>query len=205
MVTNAEYNAGRPYFVAFRPLLHSTKRLTNDELKDYEKHFMEIEDLEYQSEQLKKLKLDTMDLELELKLAKDKVKEGKFQMSDMYLESLRPRFEESWKKLGKAPMPIVMKKISKEEVSKGITEAKAQREKYIKKNPQKDVSVNEELTSLKGLIEASKRKGKVTTAIENKVTIIKNRIRPFKGKVPENDSKQIIDEIAVLKKEVEKL
>jgi len=205
MVTNAEYNAGRPYFVAFRPLLHSTKRLTNDELKDYEKHFMEIEDLEYQSEQLKKLKLDTMDLELELKLAKDKVKEGKFQMSDMYLESLRPRFEESWKKLGKAPMHIVMKKISKEEVSKGITEAKAQREKYIKKNPQKDVSVNEELTSLKGLIEASKRKGKVTTAIENKVTIIKNRIRPFKGKVPENDSKQIIDEIAVLKKEVEKL
>jgi len=154
---------------------------------------------------LKKLKLDTMDLELELKLAKDKVKEGKFQMLDMYLESLRPRFEESWKKLGKAPMHIVMKKISKEEVSKGITEAKAQREKYIKKNPQKDVSVNEELTSLKGLIEASKRKGKVTTAIENKVTIIKNRIRPFKGKVPENDSKQIIDEIAVLKKEVEKL
>src|SRR3989338_1217574 len=88
MVVNAEFNSGRPYFVAFRPLLHSTRRLSNDELKDYEKYFNELEDLEYQILQFKKANVDVIDFNLELKLAKQKVKTGQFQMAELYLETL---------------------------------------------------------------------------------------------------------------------
>jgi len=205
MNVNAEYNNGRPYFVSYRPLLHGTKRLSNDELKKYEKYFIEMEDLEYQAGELKKLGVDTMDVELEIKLAKAKVKSGQFQMADMYLESLRPKLVEHWKKLGKEPMHIVRKKIARAEVVKGIQAAKIERAKYIKKNPEKRVSFKEEVSGFKKRLETLKKMGRDTSNIEIRVNGLDERLKPFKGVIPSGDAQSISIEVNELKRELTKL
>ena len=202
MVINAEYNGGRPYFVSFRPILHSTKRLSNEELGKYEKYFAEIEDLDYQILELKKLKVDVMDLELEIKLSKAKIKSGQFQMADMYLESLRPKIEGQWKKVGREPMHLVRERLSKEDVAEGIKKAKVERAKYIKKNPQEKISFDQEILNIKKSVEEEKKKGKNTSALEVKVEGLKERLKPFKGNVPSKDSEGIEKEIDTLKGEV---
>ncbi|MBD3253350.1 DUF87 domain-containing protein, partial [Candidatus Pacearchaeota archaeon] len=58
MFQNAEYNRGRPYFVNFRPILHNTRRLSDEELEKYNKYNDIVDDLEYQLEQLEKEKVD---------------------------------------------------------------------------------------------------------------------------------------------------
>jgi len=203
MIVNAEYNSGRPYFVSFRPLLHSTKRLSNLEFAEYEKYFDEIEDLDYQIEKFKEFGVDVLDLELELKLAKAKTREGQFAMADMYLESLRPRFVSAWKSLHKKPMhpkKVIMKN---KDLLKGISKAKKDRENYIKKNPQEVLSLGEEVAKLKSLIESKKRVGVNTSQFEATVQNLEDRLKPFKGNVPEDDSKGISQEISSLKKEIE--
>ena len=202
MNVNAEYNNGRPYFVSYRPLLHGTKRLSDDELKKYEKYFVEMEDLEYQAEELKKLGVDTMDVELEIKLAKAKVKSGQFQMADMYLETLRPKLVEHWKKLGKEPMHIVRKKIARIEVAKGIRAAKIERAKYIKKNPEKKVSFKDEVSGLKTRMETLKKSGKVTSNVDIRVKNLEERLKPFKKGIPSGDSQSIAIEVNELKREL---
>ncbi|MDH3353319.1 MAG: DUF87 domain-containing protein, partial [Nanoarchaeota archaeon] len=202
MLVNAEYNDGIPYFVSFRPMLHSTKRLSVEEIKTYEKYFEEVEDLEYQAEQLKKLGADVLDLELELKLSKAKIKSGQFQMADMYLETLRPKVLEVWKKLGKTPMHIVKKTLAKKDVISGIAKAKAERAKYIKKNPQKIVSLGERVSDFKSRIDGVKKKGADTSKIEISLTALEDKLRPFKGKVPENDAKVISAEFDNLEKQI---
>ncbi len=202
MVVNAEYNSGRPYFISFRPILHSTKRLSNEELTKYEKYFMEVEDLEYQASELKKLEVDVMDLELEIKLSKAKIKSGQFQMADMYLESLRPKVEEQWKKAGKTPVHLVRKRMSRSEVVEGIAKAKIERAKYIKKNPQGKVSFDQKILDIKKSVEEEKKKGKETSALEIKIKGLQDRLKPFKGNVPTKDSLGIEQEINTLKKEV---
>jgi hypothetical protein len=134
MVVNAEYNSGKPYFVSFRPLLHSTKGLSKSELKRYEEYFDKIEDLEFQINKLEEYKVDVFDLKLELKIAKEKVKMGQFQMVDMYLESLIPEIETEWKKLKKPAEHIIKERIDKNLISKGISKGKEEIQKYEKYN-----------------------------------------------------------------------
>ncbi|MCK4649724.1 DUF87 domain-containing protein [Candidatus Pacearchaeota archaeon] len=202
MVINAEYNNGRPYFVAFRPILHSVERLSNKELKEYEKYFVEIEDFEYQVLQLKKLDVDTMDLELEIKLSKAKIKSGQFQIAEMYLKSLRSKAMDQWKKIGKKPMHLVRRRLSAVEVTEGIKKAKTERAKYIKKNPQESISFNEEILNIKKSVEEEKKKGRDTSIFEVKIEGLKNRLKPFKGNIPSKDSLGIKQEIDALKLEV---
>jgi len=202
MNVNAEYNNGRPYFVSYRPLLHGTKRLTDAELKKYEKYFVEMEDLDYQAMMLKKLNVDTLDVELEIKLSKAKVKSGQFQMADMYLETLRPKLVEHWKKLGKEPMHIVKKKIARAEVMKGIQEAKIERAKYIKKNPEKRVLFKDEIVGLKERIETLKKMGKKTSTVEIRVKSLGERLKPFKKGISAGDSQSIAIEVNELKREI---
>jgi hypothetical protein len=93
MVQNAEYNDGKPWFVEFRPLLHETTRLTDEEISQYIKYNKEIEELEKRVNEMKARGVETSDIELELKLAKDKVKEGMFSMAETYMESIRARMK----------------------------------------------------------------------------------------------------------------
>lgn len=131
MLENAEYNKGRAYFIGFRPLLHSISRLSDEELASYNKYNEQIEDLDYQLEQLEKEGIDVFDLKLELKLALDKVKSGGFNMVDIYIESLQPRVDAIWKQIGKIPKKKTMKLANIEEIKKEIEKAKKEREKIV--------------------------------------------------------------------------
>ena len=132
MIENAAYNRGNPYFVTFRPLLHEHARLSDKELENYNRYNEIIDDLDYQIEQLKEEGIDVFDVKLELKMALDKVKSGSFNMVDIYLEGLKPRLQEHWKKLGKKPQKYQIKLVNEEELKKEFEKAKKAREDYEK-------------------------------------------------------------------------
>ena len=90
---NPEYNHGKPWFISFRPLLHSPFALTDKEIDTYLKLTKEIEELEAKIKELKRKKVDTYDLEIELNIAKDKIKTAAFRMAETYVESLKKRIE----------------------------------------------------------------------------------------------------------------
>ena len=200
MLVNAEYNSGKPYFVSFRPLLHSTKRLSTAELKKYEAYFDQIEDLDYQMKRLEQYGIDILDLKLELKITKDKIKAGQFQMVDMYLESLLPVIAGHWKSLGKNPEHIVLERLTKSEVTEGIEKAAREREKYLKEHPEKKLSLAEELSKLRKGIEEKRKSGKNTTDLESKLNDFQNRLKTFTGKVSVKDAQGIMLELNSLKK-----
>jgi len=95
---NPEYNLGRPWFISFRPLLHSPFALTDKEIDLYIKIEKQIYELEDKLEKLKAKKIDTYDIEMELNIAKDKTKTGAFRMAETYLESLEKRVDKLEKK-----------------------------------------------------------------------------------------------------------
>ena len=103
MFVNPAYNHANPYFINFRPILHNTRRLSDEELDRYNQYNDQVEELEYQVEQLEELKIDVFDLKMELKLVKDKIMVGNFSVVDIYLEGLKPRIVKQWEKLGKTP------------------------------------------------------------------------------------------------------
>ncbi len=132
MFQNAEYNRGSPYFVQFRPILHNTRRLSDEELVKYNNYNDVVDDLEYQIEQLEQEKIDTFDLKMELKLVKDKMMIGNFSVVDIYLEGLKPRMAKQWEKLGKTPKKKEIQLADLDEIKKSVEEAKKQREKLQK-------------------------------------------------------------------------
>ena len=138
MFQNAEYNKGKPYFINFRPILHNTRRLSDEELEKYNKYNDIVDDLEYQIEQLEKEKVDTFDLKMELKLVKDKIMSGNFPVVDIYLEGLKPRIEREWEKLGKKPKKREIQLVEEEEIKKAVEEAKKEREKWEKEQKKKE-------------------------------------------------------------------
>jgi hypothetical protein len=129
MFQNAEYNRGRPYFVNFRPILHSTRRLPDEELEKYNKYNDLVDDLEYSVEALEQEKIDTFDLKMELKLIKDKIMSGSFSVVEIYLEGLSPRVDKEWEKLGKKAPKRQLELVSEEEIKKANEEAKKEHDK----------------------------------------------------------------------------
>ncbi len=130
MFQNAEYNRGKPYFINFRPILHNTRRLSDEELEKYNKYNEIIDDFESQVEQLEVEKVDIFDLKMELKLIKDKLMTGNFSVVDIYIEGLTPRLQKQWEKLGKKPKKVEKKLIDAAEIKKSVEEAKKAREAY---------------------------------------------------------------------------
>ncbi|MFH1850684.1 MAG: helicase HerA-like domain-containing protein [archaeon] len=128
MVENSAYNRGEPYFIAFKPLMHMHARLEDDVLEKYNKYNDIVDDLAWQLEQLKEYDVDTFDLELDLKLAKDKVKSGTFNMVDIYLEGLAPRVKTHWQKLGKMPRKKEAEIVSDDELQREFELAKKARD-----------------------------------------------------------------------------
>ncbi|MCK5630858.1 MAG: DUF87 domain-containing protein, partial [Nanoarchaeota archaeon] len=133
MFQNSAYNKGRPYFVDFRPLLHSITRLSDDDLAKYQKFNEKVDDYEFQMDQLEQEKVDVFDLRLELKLALDKLKVGKFNMVNIYLEGIEPRLKKNWEKIGKEPKKREIKLAKVEEIQKSIKEAEKARKEFEKK------------------------------------------------------------------------
>jgi hypothetical protein len=90
---NPEYNHGRPWFVNFRPLLHSPFALTDKELDIYMKLDKKVKAIEEKIENLKSRNIDTYDIEIELNIAREKVRTAAFKMAETYLESLEKRVD----------------------------------------------------------------------------------------------------------------
>jgi hypothetical protein len=88
MLQNPKYNEGKPYFVQFRPTWHNPHKITDEEMEFYKEFAQRLEVIEQKIESMKKSKRDTSDLEIELKLAKDKLKQGRFRMAKIYITSL---------------------------------------------------------------------------------------------------------------------
>ncbi|MBR9677148.1 DUF87 domain-containing protein [Candidatus Woesearchaeota archaeon] len=155
MVENPAYNRGKPYFVAFRPLLHSVQRLTDEELEKYNQYNEIIDQVSFELEQLEKEEgQDVFDMKLELKLALDKVKSGNFNMVEIYLEGLTPRIKKLWDKIGKKPKKLEKKLVDVSELKQELDKAKEAREKYeseeAKKEAQKqkETEVQKEVTTM---------------------------------------------------------
>jgi len=130
MVQNSSWNRGRPYYVTFRPILHSVVRLSDEELEKYNKYNEIVDDLSYQLDQLEKdYKKDVFDLRLELKLSLDKIKQGGFNMVEIYLEGLKPRIEKIWKELGKKPKKRKIELVSEADLQASILAAQKESEK----------------------------------------------------------------------------
>ena len=132
MVENPAYNNGRPYFVSFRPLLHNTQRLSDEELEKYDNCNEIIDDLHYQLEQLDAEKQDVFGLKLELKLALDKVKSGNFTMVEIYLQELVPRIEKIWKHLNKVPKKRELKLVDIASLKSELKKAEESRNEFEK-------------------------------------------------------------------------
>ncbi|TFH06530.1 MAG: DUF87 domain-containing protein, partial [Candidatus Thorarchaeota archaeon] len=93
LVQNAEYNEGKPYFVNFRPLLHDTHRLSDEQIAEHQKINMRIDAIRSKLEELKKRRIDVKDIETELDLAIDKKKESKLKMTSTYIDSVENRIK----------------------------------------------------------------------------------------------------------------
>jgi len=145
MFQNAEYNRGKPYFINFRPILHSTRRLSDEELEKYNKYNETVDDIEYEIEQLEAEKIDAFDLKMELKLVKDKIMTGNFSVVEIYLEGLIPRLQKEWEKLGKKPKKREIQLIAEDEIKKSIEEAKTAREKFEKEEAKKKAAASPEV------------------------------------------------------------
>ncbi len=91
MLQNPKYNDGKPYFVEFRPPFHSPHKLLDDELKAYVDYAHILESMEQKIKALKAEGKDVSEFELELKLSWNKLKEGRFRMVKIYIESLEDK------------------------------------------------------------------------------------------------------------------
>jgi hypothetical protein len=93
MVQNPKYNRGKPYWIRFRPLLHSPHKIPESDMELYKRYSKELEMIESKIEEMRRKGEDTFDLDLELKLAKTKLKEGRFRMAEIYINSLKSRLK----------------------------------------------------------------------------------------------------------------
>jgi hypothetical protein len=88
MVQNSEYNKGRPYFIEFRPLLHSTDKVSDEQYKEMKRLEQVLYKIGMHLIKLKKSGRDISDIKVEFDLAKDKLKSGNTRMVKSYVESI---------------------------------------------------------------------------------------------------------------------
>jgi len=153
MIQNAEWNRGKPYFISFRPLKHNIRRLSDDELALYTKYNLEVDQVNFEIKQLKEESLDVYDLELEVKLALDKIKSGNFNITQIYLDELKPRLAKLWQGLGKQPKQFEIDLVNRHEL-----EAEFQAAQKAKKEAEKATGTavkedkKEEIVTIKPLL-----------------------------------------------------
>ena len=100
LMQNPDYNKGRPYFVAFRPLLHNLARLTDAELKTIREFDARLDAIAQKIGDFRNGGADTSDEDVELELARTKNQLGHFDVVKVYVESLEEKVKELEKKYG---------------------------------------------------------------------------------------------------------
>ncbi|MEM5834755.1 MAG: DUF87 domain-containing protein, partial [Candidatus Aenigmatarchaeota archaeon] len=96
LIQNPKYNEGIPWFISFRPPLHMPHKIPEKELKMYKDFSKAIEEIEKELEIIEKAGMDIFEFKTELKLAKDKLKQGSFRMAEIYITSLRKKLVDFW-------------------------------------------------------------------------------------------------------------
>lgn len=91
MVQNPRYNNGKPWFINFRPPLHNPHKLSDEELDLYNNYTDKLKLIKLELKELKEKGQDVTDFELDYSLANNKLKEGKFKMSEIYIQGLLER------------------------------------------------------------------------------------------------------------------
>jgi hypothetical protein len=213
MVQNGAWNRGRPYFVTFRPILHSVVRLTDEDLDKYNHFNAIVEQLEYELEQLEGEKQDVFDMKLELKLAKDKIKSGNFNMVQIYLDGLTPRVQKLWDKIGKKPKKVEIKLLDESLILDAVNKAKEERAK-IKKEDAKPLAQQEEQKEKPLTAEEIKQKedqmneliGQISTGLERGDKGMANELyaelAPIITKFPDAKKKEWQAKLDELKKKI---
>ena len=93
MIQHPKYNDGKPWFVNFRPPYHNPHKISNEDMIMYKDFAAKLESIDAKVAVMKKEGKDVFDIELEVKLAKDKLKQGRFRMAKIYIESLEKYFK----------------------------------------------------------------------------------------------------------------
>ncbi len=101
LIQNARYNRGEPYFINFRPPLHSPQQLDDKGIAQYVFYNSQISELEEGVEVFKRWHVDTFDIELELDLANSNIRKGNFSILDLYMDSLKSKIKNYMEKLRK--------------------------------------------------------------------------------------------------------
>ncbi|MFW6025328.1 MAG: ATP-binding protein [Candidatus Woesearchaeota archaeon] len=91
LVQNPKYNDGNPWFIHFRPPFHNPHKLSEEDLKAYDKYTSELKSIKQKLESKKQSGDDISDLELDYNLANNKLKEGRFKMTDIYIQSIKEK------------------------------------------------------------------------------------------------------------------
>jgi hypothetical protein len=89
MMQNPKYNKGKPWFVSFRPTLHSPHKIPDEDMKTYKEYAALLADMESKIESMEKAGVDVFDLKTEFRLANEKLKKGRFRMAKIYIDSLK--------------------------------------------------------------------------------------------------------------------
>ncbi|WEL19326.1 helicase HerA domain-containing protein [Candidatus Nanohalococcus occultus] len=93
MIQNSNYNDGEPWFVDFRPTYHNPHKIPDTELKKYHKLSKELDEVKDALSKLEDEGGNIKDKQLELNLAENKLKEGRFKMATMYINSLKDELD----------------------------------------------------------------------------------------------------------------
>jgi len=93
MLQSSDYNHGRPYFIDFRPLLHSPHRLSDEELEKYEDYNKRIDRVEARVDEMEENGEEVYEYRSELKLTKRNLKKGSFTLVDTYIDELEEKLD----------------------------------------------------------------------------------------------------------------
>ncbi len=89
MMQNPRYNKGKPWFISFRPTLHSPHKIPDEDMKTYKEYAAILSEMESKIESMEKAGIDVFDLKTEFRLANEKLKKGRFRMAKIYIDSLK--------------------------------------------------------------------------------------------------------------------
>jgi len=213
MVQNSEYNKGNPYFISFRPILHSPKRLSTEKLKQYEKYNKKVDELLPRLDTLKNSDIDTFDIELEMNLTLDGIKTGSFGIVDLYIDSLSGRIDDYLERLNTGRITENDRIIKSEWDAKRDEEIKAyEREltailnKEEKKIEEKEKSLRERQEEAMKNIEEEKRKLKeeeerIMTELKAEEIKLKSKAQVLELLKKHKEIKILREEVALKEKE----
>lgn len=180
MIQNSKYNKGRPYLVSFRPLKHAVERLSEKELQEYDRYNKIILDIKDSLDQLSKLKVDVMDLNIEVDLAFDKLKDAKFDVVEIYLEEISRKIDKIWTSKNKKPKKRKVKLLSKKEVDHFIELAKKQHYEGV------DEDVKDDIKEVS--VELKTAEEKLDDALEKEEEIMEEKLEDKKVEAKKEDA-----------------